>query len=243
MHFIIRFPLDHPFICLCLYGIAAALAFNTTQTLRDSKLAHYVYVLGYITLNLLLARGVAKGGVSGGGGGLAGAMAGALVYVVKLVAQILLGFLFNAVALLYTCDLSLSALLRFVTSDDQLVVRKTYNRAEGAESRGDLDGAAALYREEIQADPADREAHRRLAEVLLKAGKMREAADLFRQVLELSKGADERCVAALRVAEVFQDNLGDVAAAVELYEMILAEYPKTKHAAYARARLEKVGGH
>jgi tetratricopeptide (TPR) repeat protein len=215
----------HPILSIFFYGIVAALVFNLLQRLQENTIAHLVYLTGLLGLFVRLGTGQPLVGMAG---------LGNLIYIIF---GGLLGLIANAPALRYTLTHLLTAAGRELTSADQIVYRKTYDRAVGAESRGDLEMAAALYRQEIESDPEDREAYRRLAEVLLKHGKHDEAVSSFRKVIEMSDEPRERSEAMFRLAEVFQDELHDGAAARKLYQAVIHDNPRGKYAEYARSRL------
>jgi len=232
---VFQFVTGHPLLLLCVWGLVASVAFRLWVELSDSKLAGGVYLLIFFALSYLYW--VRTGGRLMGGGPL-----GAAFGVFILLAGWVLGLVFNAGALYYVAICFLGAIGRTLTSDDQVVVRKTYDRAEGAESRGDYEEAAALYRKEIGADPDDREAHRRLAELLLKLARKQEAVEELRRVMELSEGEEKLCAAAFRLAEVLGEELGREVEAADLYQMIVRDHPASSYARYARARLEGMSG-
>ena len=217
---------------LCAFGIASGITFLRMGRFKGMNLAYAAYLLAFVGLSYAYWKasfaGVRDVAVAGG-------------VLFMFLGGFLLSCAWNGLALWCTAVHYLGVIGRAGMSDDQIVVRKTYDRAEGAESRGDYEGAAELYRKETDSDPTDREAHRRLAEVLLKMGSPREAVEELRSVLALSKEEEARCAAAFRLAEVLQDEMGDREAAADLYRMVLQDYPDSKYAGHARSRLEQVG--
>ncbi|MHC4789411.1 MAG: tetratricopeptide repeat protein [Planctomycetota bacterium] len=219
----VEFIRQYGFWILCGYGVAAAVLFTAVAKLRDSTLTLYAYLVLYVLLFGFYAPApVGRYGPFG---------------VIVAIVHGLIISAFNGVALYYCADRFLGQLGRSLAGLNRIVLRKSYDRAEGAEARGDLEEAEALYRAELESDPADLVARRRLAEVLLKRGRPEEAARELRTVLERAEQRERRYAVAFRLAEVLQDELGEKAAAEELYFMIVREDPNGPHARYARSRL------
>ncbi|MCP3886651.1 MAG: tetratricopeptide repeat protein [Propionibacteriaceae bacterium] len=144
----------------------------------------------------------------------------------------------NMPAILCLVSSNLTKLARFATSDDNLVVRKQYCQAAGAEARNDLDEAARLYREEIRNDPEDAEVHRHLAEVLLKQGQSDGALDQFHMAIAMFEEKRDRAATMFRLGEVLEDELNKPNAAREVFDKIIRECPGTPFATHARKRWE-----
>jgi len=234
----VGYLVEHGFALLCLYGIAASLAFRYVEGLRQSAWA----VGGYLALYWILFVPFALGAFP-----VLGSPHGSVAAAASASATVLTGFIrggvvlfVNAVALWYSGEYVLTALARALTSDSQIVVRKTYDKAEAAEARHDFETAASLYEQEIASDPEDHEAHRRLGELLVKMGRAREGAARLERALELAEQADERCAAAFRLAEVYHDQLDDPEQALRLYTLIARSHPGNRLARYARERAERL---
>ncbi len=223
----------HSLLIACVYGIVAALALHLSGTLRRSTIAHSVYLLGLMALLVQFSQ-VAFSGVASGGG--IGVVFVVLIGVFKTL--VILGF--NSFALYCTGGHFVGKFGRALIGDDQIVYRKTYDRAAGAEARREFEKAAGLYREEIDKDPKDSEAYKRLADVLIRCGRPEEAVREFEKAIELCGAEDEeeRCQMTFRLAEVHQDELHNSRAAQELYEKLVRECPNNQYAQYAKARLE-----
>lgn len=235
MREILLFPLYHPFVTLCVYGVAAGVLFARFGRFADHPLFQWAYVMGYLMLTLLFAN--SRGKSLDMGGGYGAAFAGPII----VVAGIFIGFLFNLLALQHCAENVIGAIGRFALSLNQVIWRKSYDKAEGAEVRGDFETAIALYGDEIEKDPEDGEARRRLAEVLLKNEQPREAAAQLEELLNRSSGG-QWCKTAFRLAEVQQDDLARPESAAELYRRIAEEYPDDEMAAYAQSRLRIIQG-
>lgn len=225
MSWILRFPVQHPAVTLCLYGAIAGGLFAASGTLRTSSMAHYVYVT--VLAALIISLGV-RTPLSG------------LMSLMVLLAQGVIGIGFNIPALHCSLDHALTAVGRSALSDGDIKVRKTYDKADGAATRGDFALAAALYREEIADDPKDAEARRRLAEVLLRQGEPEQAVEELRKAMALFSEPHEQCTVIFRLAEVLREELKDDEAAAELYRNVLRQCPKGRHADYARERLARM---
>jgi len=223
----------HALLVLCLYGAAASLIFKKWEDLNRSGLVQTAYLIIFGVLSFAYWS-TAAAGLSLGPGAVFG--------LLFICAGWLIALAFNALALYCVAQYYLEVLARAVSGISQMPVVKTYDRAAGAEVRGELDEAVRLYREEIESDAGDMEARRRLAEVLLKLGRPQEAVVSLRNVVRLSKSDKQRAAALFRLAEVQQEELKDEPMAAELYRTIIRDHPRTKHASYARARLEKTNG-
>ncbi|MFO8007700.1 MAG: tetratricopeptide repeat protein [Candidatus Brocadiia bacterium] len=209
---------------IIVYGLAAGFAFDESSTLRRNGFALLGYLLGLTVLFHLFALSVRAGGASGFGG---------IANLIFLLFGVLITVAANGRALWTVGDSLLSGLIGGLTGSAEVGIRKTYDKAEAARERGDLEAAAELYREE----PEDTEARRRLADVLLEMGRTEEAVGELRAMLKRLEDERPYCATAFRLAEVLEDGLGDRAGAEQVYRDILARYPRGEYAQYARARL------
>jgi tetratricopeptide (TPR) repeat protein len=225
-------------ICACSFGFVASYVFRRNDTLPGKLSVQLAYLVGYILMMGWALRSV--GSLFGpfhdlmqGGMDVAGALLGLILCAV---ATILVITLCNISAIKCIVGAYVMKLIRFATSDDQLVVRKQYGRAAGAEARGDLDKAAQLYREEIEKDPKDADVHLLLAEVLLKQNLPNGALEEFQTGVGMMKEKRDRAAALFRLGEVFDEELNRPAAAREVADRIARECPGTPFAAHARKR-------
>jgi hypothetical protein len=224
------------FLIYALYGVVWSVLFTTVADVRGSSLAHTLYFFGWVGLSVPFARAAfaGLGSVSGGGMGAAPEVMFHVLFGGVLCA---FGLLFNAPAVYHLLHHLVGRVGRGALGLDQIVLRKSYDKAEGAESRGDLAEAERLYRQELEADPEDAEARRRLAELLVRQGRPQEAVPEFEAVVEQVEDREKRYGTAFRLAEVLGDELGRKREAEELYRRIVEEDPRGRHAQYARSRL------
>jgi hypothetical protein len=216
------------FAIVCAYGIIVSVLFTLLGDLHRKIVVQALYLCGLMVGFRLLAVGhqVPEAG------GLA-VFFSVLIYVAKGVIAILA----NGVPLVFIGSHWIGVLGRELSGLSGIVVRKTYDRAEGAEKRGDIETAISIYRGEIEKDPTDREARRRLAELLLKHSLPVDAMQQFKELLDSAPDGREWCRAAWRMAEVCQDKLDQPNRAKHILQAIIKEHPESEHARYARVRL------
>lgn len=222
------------FFLLLIYGIAASLLFYWWEALRAFKPAQAAHVAIFALLSYLYLQGQA--GMLQGSAGLGGAIG-----LVSIFVSYGLGCAANAVAFACIGAEYAAGLGRWLMSYHKVPELKSYDRAENAVSNRNFGRAAALYGQKIEEDPEDVEAHRRLAEVLLKMDRAEDAAGVFRRGLERAEKARDSCRIAFRLAEVLDEKLGRSGEAAELYRMLAEEYPDDRRADAARSRLEQMG--
>jgi len=212
---------EYPLVFLIALGIGLSFGFLAWPRLGDSLivLSVYVVLVGWLVVRISLNEADA-----GPIGLITGMFYGAI------------GLGFNLIPLRHAADRMFGALGREMLSSG-IKMKKAYDRAASAETRGDYEAAVAIYREEIAKDDKDSEVHRRLGEALLKMKRAPEAAGSLRAAMDLSPDAERRSTIAFRLAEVLEDSVGDRPGAEAVYNMILRQYPESKYANYARARL------
>ncbi len=217
---------------LCAYGLVASLVFAFAPVVRQWRAVKYSYFVGYMALCALFAS--AQGQHLDVGPMDFGA---AFTAMMKLLGGLFVGTLFNIVALYYCLVGALTAIGRWMWGLDSMTVRKTYDKAEAARERGDLEAAAEIYRQELEKEPQDAEARRRLAEILLEMDRTEEGVAELRALLKRLQGYRSYFGAAIRMGVVLEEELGDRAGAEQVYRAVLARYPRGEYAQYARARL------
>lgn len=221
-------------LALIAYGVAASAVFVMLPWVRRSKAAHAAYVVGFLLLSFWYWSGFTVPSSGGMAAGLDVAI-GLLGFALCCAA--------NALAWACIAGEYFVRVGRALTGLSQIARIKTYDKAEGAESRRNFVRAAALYREKIDEDTGDFEARRRLAEVLLKMKRSEEAVEQFREALELAEEDEDRCRIAFRLAEVLHETLGRIEEGAALYRTIITDFPGSQHAAFAKSRLRHMGLH
>jgi len=153
-------------------------------------------------------------------------------FVLVIIFGVLLGYRYLAFLISETFDRVHSA----ATGIAHMKIEKTYDVAEKAEHDGDVERALGLYREESARDPEDPEPLRRMAELELRRGAVREGLDLLRRALDRVTAAEPRSTLAFRLTDLLErEGRGDEARAI--LESIERDHAGTRFAAYARERL------
>ena len=122
-------------------------------------------------------------------------------------------------------------------SDHKLKVRPMYSLAEAAEARGDLKGAEEAYRALADQHPTDQEPLRRLAEILTKRGDVDAAVQAMTVAMRREERPGESYLLAIRLAEIFADDAGNVSAAIRVLEDMLSACPDHAGAEFVTERL------
>jgi len=118
---------------------------------------------------------------------------------------------------------------------------KTYAGAERSEKEGNLVRAAKLYRRELEHDPADAEARRRLAEILVKMNRFDDALGSFRLALtHIKDDPRSECAIIFRIADILVNKKLDFDMALQELDFVRKKYPDSRHARTAQAQLEKI---
>lgn len=183
---------------------------------------------------LIQAAGVYLGGLSGGF-----AAAGNLLVLFTVLAisgLCLLPFILFLVGEYYHRG------QRFMMSEDQLHVEKTYDQAESCERRQDWEGALAIYRRCLAEDPEDLEAWRRMAEVHLKREAVDEAIRCLQNVVLKAAEPERKATTAFRLAEILAGRKGDRGEACRLLRTLERDVAGTRFAEYARERIRALEG-
>lgn len=221
------------FMLLCLgYAGGMVWLFDRYDSLQNNKLVHLGHLSAFLLQVYVWFR--INGGISASGGMIGGAVSSG-VFMLGLAVICLL----NALPVTIIIASYLSGAGRWFLSLDQIRVPKTYEKAEAAEAEGDLPRAAEIYREEIQKDPEDPSAARRLAEVLIRTGDLMEAVEMLRRVRELTEEEKPNtwCSATFRLAEVLADLPHGAGGAARLYQQLIRRHPDSEYAEHARTRL------
>jgi tetratricopeptide (TPR) repeat protein len=142
------------------------------------------------------------------------------------------------------CPLLVALITHTILPDRSKGLRllKAHSEAEKKVIEDDLPGAIAEYEMVIAEDPENIEARIRLADLLYQSGEHLKSAGAYEALLKRSDkiGADRRCFVLTRLSDLYANHLGDTAKARRFIETIIGEYPTTKYARYARARLSNL---
>ena len=126
-----------------------------------------------------------------------------------------------------------------LTGVSDIKVRKTYSKAEAAEKERNYEEAMGYYRKELERDPEDAEARRRLAELLHNTGNWDSALKTFRVAYTFEKEEENRAGIAFRIVDILLAKEEDLTALKEL-EHIKREFPNTQYARHATERVQKL---
>jgi len=125
-------------------------------------------------------------------------------------------------------------------ADEPVVLPKTYTAAEKAEAQGNFKRAAMLYRKEIERDPEDLEARRRLAEVLLRDNQVDEAIGELRLAATLTKDPDQEVDFIFRVCDILLNKKLDFDTALADLDILRKKYKGTPAGERAQKRFQRV---
>lgn len=123
------------------------------------------------------------------------------------------------------------------TGIDTMKVEKTYDRARKAEHDGDLELALRIYAEAAEADAADPEPLRRMADLRAGRGELAEALELLERASARAKEPEEEAPLLLRRADLLERS-GRRDEAAGLIERVARDYAGTPAGRGARERLD-----
>jgi len=129
-----------------------------------------------------------------------------------------------------------------MSSDRNLKVRPTYDRAEAAAKTGDLELAVELYAEGAQQHPQDPTPHLRLADIAIQHNQWQSAADHLEHAAGIAKDLGEKRAAIFRLADLLSTKVNRPEAARQTLQQFIDKHPDSKEAEFARQRLENIGG-
>ena len=117
-------------------------------------------------------------------------------------------------------------------------LRKDFSRARTLLIEGDLEGAAAVYRDYFDESPDDPKPLFEMGRVFEGQERHEAAADLYREIMKRFQGhATQWSKAAYFLADLLEGPLADPQTAIYLFEEILRKAPKTTYAQFSRKRL------
>ncbi len=141
----------------------------------------------------------------------------------------------------FSSTLALAA--RVLSGDEDIETRATFDRADAAVHRGELEEAERIYLEAAAAYPKDPAPHMRLADLRLKQDRPDAAAQALRDAAARAKNLEQESLAVFRLADVLAERLGRTDAARTELEAFIRRRPDTKYARLARERVERLSGH
>lgn len=127
-------------------------------------------------------------------------------------------------------------------SSSGLKLLKVHTEAEKKVIEDDLPGAITEYESIVAEDPDDLDAVYRLAEICCENQDYVKAAKAYHAIVTHGRdlGISQHCSALTRLSEIYANNLGDIEKARKCIRIIIKEYPETKYAGHASARLENM---
>lgn len=150
---------------------------------------------------------------------------------------LVLGLLHCPVIVFFLAQAAFGAISGLTDPRSGIVLRKSYDEAEGAEADHDYEKALELYGAARERNPEDGEVRLRMGELFIKMGRFREAAAEFYSVVYI-EGAPEGNVlhAALRASEIYGKDLKNMEAAKKVLRSALerTESEKAKNTLNSR---------
>ncbi|MBI5117385.1 tetratricopeptide repeat protein [Candidatus Poribacteria bacterium] len=120
--------------------------------------------------------------------------------------------------------------------------KKTYDLAQKCEVEHKFEEAVALYRSALESDKKNPSPRIRLADLYYRLEDYDNCIRYMREALTLaaSMSESERVSLMNRLADVYMQRKQDTAAAISILKRITEEFPKSKHAVYARERMIQI---
>ena len=125
--------------------------------------------------------------------------------------------------------------------DHKLKVEPTFDQAEAAERRGDMEAALRLYRAAAMGQPGHAETRRRLGEAYLKSGDADQAIAEMRAALGLIEDPEKKMALAFRVTDLMVEKKNDAFNAGLILRELERDYEGTRVAELAKARRARLG--
>lgn len=120
--------------------------------------------------------------------------------------------------------------------DHKLKVEPTFDQAEAAERRGDLEAAIRLYRAAALAQPGHAETRRRLGEAYLKSGDDDQGIAELRAALGMVEDPEKKMALGFRVADLLVEKKRDVFNADLILRELERDYAGSRVAELSKAR-------
>jgi tetratricopeptide (TPR) repeat protein len=125
-------------------------------------------------------------------------------------------------------------------TNEPSVLPKTYTAMEKAEGEGNFKRAIMLYRRELERDPKDLEARRRLAEVLLRDNQMEDAIGELRLAATVTQDPDAEVDLIIRVSDILLNKKLDFDTALADLDFLRKKHQGTPAGERAQKRFQRV---
>jgi tetratricopeptide (TPR) repeat protein len=158
----------------------------------------------------------------------------------SVIAVLPAGFMYG-IPLGYFFAVWVMRLRMMAVGDHKLKVEPTFDQAEAAEKRGDMEAALRLYRAAAMGQPGHAETRRRLGEAYLKAGDADQAIAELRAALGLIEDPEKKMTLAFRVTDLLVEKKQDTFNAGLILNELERDYAGTRVADLARARRARLG--
>jgi tetratricopeptide (TPR) repeat protein len=165
----------------------------------------------------------------------------------KTLTGILLAFLTaGLVGVIFVVDLLPAIAHKFtpaVYDSAEMVEDDVMHDARAKMAQGDYEGAIAAFRDAAAAEPMNRLPYVEIAKIQRdNLGDPAGASQTLRQAIE-GQAWEQTDAAYLmfRLAEIYNENLGDLESAVAIMQQIMTQFPETRHSANARTKLHEWG--
>ncbi len=120
--------------------------------------------------------------------------------------------------------------------DHKLKVEPTFDQAEAAERRGDMEAAIRLYRAAALGQPGHAETRRRLGEAYLKSGDDDQGIAELRAALGMVEDPEKKMALGFRVADLLVEKKRDIFNAELILRELERDYSGTRVAELSKAR-------
>ena len=129
---------------------------------------------------------------------------------------------------------------RAVIGLDQMTVQKSYDAPEKLMHERKFDEAERAFLEAAGSEVDDPEPLRRAGEAALASGRVKPAIDHFRRALVRITSEEDRASLGIRIAEIEERRLNDMAGARRTLEGLLPGFKPGKWGDYVRERLSRM---
>lgn len=125
--------------------------------------------------------------------------------------------------------------------DHKLKVEPTFDQAEAAEKRGDMEAAVRLYQASVKGHPEHAESRRRLGEAYLRGGDVDNGIQELRAALGFVEDPERKMALAFRVADLLVEKKADTFNAGMILQSLERDFAGTRIEELARARRARIG--